>query len=238
MTTPPPSLGGFRGIRGELLVTLKKEQPLTAGELGDRFGLTANAVRRHLKLLEEDGLVTCAREVRGVGAPVLAYRLTAGGEGVFPREYAPALALALEAVRAAQGPAGVAALLEGPWAALAAEAEPLLAGLPAPERMQVLAELLSARGYMAEAVPAPATGDGSEMVLRTHNCAMRDVAERFPEVCDAEARFIARVLGAPVARTQRVLDGANCCAYCVAGPATGPAPTTSSADAATYQERA
>ena len=29
------ALGGFRGVRAELLVALKKAQPLTAHELGD-----------------------------------------------------------------------------------------------------------------------------------------------------------------------------------------------------------
>ena len=71
------ALGGFRGVRADLLVALKKAQPVTAGELGEQFGLTANALRRHLKALEEDGLVRYRREVRGVGAPVYAYSLTA-----------------------------------------------------------------------------------------------------------------------------------------------------------------
>ena len=51
------ALGGFRGMRAELLVALKKAQPMTAHELGEQFGLTANALRRHLKVLEDDGLV-------------------------------------------------------------------------------------------------------------------------------------------------------------------------------------
>ncbi len=63
------ALGGFRGVRAELLVALRKAQPLTAHELGEQFGLTANALRRHLKALEEDGLVRYERDVRGVGAP-------------------------------------------------------------------------------------------------------------------------------------------------------------------------
>ncbi|MFO0070691.1 MAG: helix-turn-helix domain-containing protein, partial [Gemmatimonas sp.] len=70
------ALGGFRGVRAELLVALRKAQPLTAHELGEQFGLTANALRRHLKALEEDGLVRYERDVRGVGAPVFAYSLT------------------------------------------------------------------------------------------------------------------------------------------------------------------
>ena len=67
------AFGGFRGVRADLLVALKKAQPMTAHELGERFGLTANALRRHLKALEADGLVRFVREIRGVGAPVYTF---------------------------------------------------------------------------------------------------------------------------------------------------------------------
>jgi len=74
----PGTLGGFRGLRAELLIALKKAlHPLTAKELADRFGLTPNALRRHLDSLEAEELVRHRREVRGVGAPVHAYALTA-----------------------------------------------------------------------------------------------------------------------------------------------------------------
>ena len=119
------ALGGFRGVRAELLVALKKAQPLTAHELGEQFGLTANALRRHLKVLEEDGLVRFAREVRGIGAPVFAYSLTTGGEAMFPRGYASVLSAALHALRDAQGDGAVTAVLEAEWDRLAEQAEQL-----------------------------------------------------------------------------------------------------------------
>src|SRR5687767_12625918 len=98
MTSPAVSLSGFRGFRAEVLVALKKRQPLTARELAEQFGLTPNALRRHLKSLEEEELVQYRPVVRGVGAPVFAYSLSEAGEALFPRAYEPALAEALEAV--------------------------------------------------------------------------------------------------------------------------------------------
>ena len=58
-------LAAYRGLRGEVLVALKKAQPLTAKELADRFGVTPNALRRHLKELEGDGLVRFSRQTHG-----------------------------------------------------------------------------------------------------------------------------------------------------------------------------
>lgn len=215
------ALGGFRGVRAELLVALKKAQPRSAHELGEQFGLTANALRRHLKALEDDGLVSWRRHVRGVGAPVYAYSLTAAGEALFPRSYAPVLATALESLRVSGGDAAVTAVLEREWTQLALEAEPVLASLPHAERLSLVAELLTAKGYMAEAIvddAADAT-DRSAMggTLRVFNCAMRDIVDRFPEACAAEARFVERMLGAPVVRRAHRREGCGRCEYAVLG---------------------
>jgi DeoR family suf operon transcriptional repressor len=210
---------GFRGIRADLLLALKKKPQQTAQELGETFGLTANALRRHLKELEAEGIVGYRREVRGVGAPVYAYSLTPAGESLFPRAYAPALATALELLREQQGPDGVRLLFERQWAVVAAEAKAALSRRPLAERAQLLAELLTAHGYMAEA-EAPPDGGGAGTTIREHNCVVREVAERFPEVCAAEEKFLTEVLGAPVERHAHIASGGSCCEYCVQQPAT------------------
>ena len=204
------ALGGFRGVRAEVLVALKKAQPLTAGELGEQFGLTANALRRHLKALEEDGLVRYQREVRGVGAPVYAYSLSQAGEALFPRSYVQVLATALDALRAQRGDQAVEAVLEAEWRRLAEEAGPVLEALPLEERVPLVAELLTAKGYMAEVEPA-------RLTLRIHNCAMREIADRFPEACAVEAKFVERLLGVPLVRNAHRRDGCGRCEYGVSG---------------------
>ena len=147
-------LAGFKGLRSDLLVALRKEQPLTAKELGTRFGLTANAFRRHLKEFGDAGLVRFRREVRGVGGPVYAYSLTERGEQLFPRSYARPLADALEVVRAEQGSAGVVRIFRRRWQALVDAAKPVLATMPLAERARAVAAMLTDNGYMAESESA------------------------------------------------------------------------------------
>lgn len=213
------SVAGFRGLRAEILVALKKWQPLTAKELAQRFEVTPNALRRHLKELEADGLVRHDREVRGVGGPTYAFTLSEAGEALFPRAYEPALLDAMEVVREVSGVEGVTEMFERHWVARAHDAAPELAKLPLAERARRLAELLTTEGYMAEAEASSPT----QATIRQHNCAIRAVAERFPEVCDAEARFLADTLGASVERQSHILDGCNACEYTVHGAATSPA---------------
>ncbi|MGQ0537467.1 MAG: helix-turn-helix transcriptional regulator, partial [Gemmatimonadaceae bacterium] len=101
---------------------------------------------------------------------------------------------------------GVVEVFRRRWEVLAAERKEEMAALPLAERATRLAELLSSLGYMAEADAAR---------LTEHNCAIRAVAERFPEVCAAEASFLEEWLGAHVERTQHIASGATCCEYCI-----------------------
>ena len=203
-------------MRGEILIALKKAQPLTAKELGEKFGVTPNALRRHLKELESEGVVRYQREIHGVGGPVFAFSLTDAGEALFPRAYEKALAEVLDLVREQQGEEGLVQLFQRRWDDIARVARPELERLPVEQRATRLAELLTSLGYMAEAHI-----DGALPVLTEHNCAIRLIAERFPEVCAAEERFIADLLGAPVTRQAHIAKGANCCEYCVGSATIG-----------------
>ena len=215
------TLAGFKGMRSDILVVLRKEQPLTMKALADHFGLTTNALRRHLTELVDAGLVNYRREIRGLGAPVFAYSLSEAGEALFPRAYIDPLVDALEALRDREGTEAVVQLFRKRWDAMAETARPRLALLPMHERAQLLAELLTAEGYMTEAI----TERDDATTIRHHNCAVREIALRFPEVCSAEAEFIETVLGAPVERRTHLKDGCRACEY----GATGSAPLRATA---------
>jgi DeoR family suf operon transcriptional repressor len=211
MATVVSAPTGYRGTRAEILTALKKAQPLTAKELADKFGVTPNALRRHLKELEGEGVVRYSREIHGVGGPVFAFSLTEAGEALFPRAYERALTEILDLVREQQGDEGLVQLFQRRWDEIARVARPELERLPVEQRATRLAELLTSLGYMAEARQVA----GALPVLTEHNCAIRLIAERFPEVCAAEERFITDLLGAPVTRQAQITKGANCCEYCI-----------------------
>jgi DeoR family transcriptional regulator, suf operon transcriptional repressor len=206
------SLVGYRGVQAEVLLMLKKHQPLTARELADRFDVTPNAMRRHLETLEAAGVVRHAREVRGVGGPVHAFHLTSSGEALFPRSYGSVLLDSLDDMAAERGREAVPEFFRRKWNALAEEAAPALARSPLAERVQLVAELWSSLGYMAEAKTDATSG---RPVLCKHNCAIRAVAEQYPEVCETEVAFMQSVLGEPVRRREHILGGCNRCEYVV-----------------------
>ncbi len=210
----PPA---YRGPRGDLLILLKRAGALTAKELSERLGLSPNAVRHHLKELEAEGVIAYRREQRGVGAPTYAWHLSPAGEALFPQRYKETLTHMLDAVAALAGREAVVAALESYYEQLGARLEPELAGAAPEERMRRLAEVRTADGYMAEGQASFCCG-----TLTEHHCAIRAVAERYPEVCEAEARFVGRILGGKVERRLHVLSGAPACEYHVRFPGAEP----------------
>src|SRR2546425_342092 len=185
MSGTASQLPAHKGLRGEVLLELKRAQPRTAKQLADTLGVSPNAVRHHLKELEAESLIAYGREQRGVGAPTFAYRLTAAGEALFPRAYEATLTELLERVTEK-------------------------AGRGAAERVALVARLMSEQGYMADWREA-----AGAFRLAEHNCAIRAVAERFPEVCAAEEQFLRDVLGAAVERRTHITSGCNACEYAI-----------------------
>lgn len=209
-----PSLPhGLKGVRGRVLIELKRAHRLTARELASKINVSLNAVRHHLKELEAAALIQYERQHRGVGAPAFAYTLSPAGEALFPRRYEATLTELLDHVVNREGRAGAVAVLEARYEVLTRRLQEELAGAAPAERMAALTRFLSEDGYMAEGTASQTPGGEPTGTLIEHNCAVQAVAERFPEICAAEARFLAAVLGAQVDRHEHILRGCSACEY-------------------------
>jgi predicted ArsR family transcriptional regulator len=204
------TLPGMRGPRAAILVQLKRAPGATARDLATALGSSLNAVRHHLKDLEREGLVGYQRRHHGVGAPAFVYALTASGESLFPRRYEAALLECLDLVATRDGRAAAVEVVETHFKRLADRLAPELAGAPAETRLDAVAAALSREGYMAE---WHEQNDGSFATLTEHNCAVKAVAEQYPELCEAEVRFLETVLGGRVERQAHMLGGCAVCEY-------------------------
>jgi len=199
-----------KGLRGDILHALKRDAPLTARDLAERLDVSPNAIRHHLKELEAEDLVVYGREQRGVGAPTFTYSLSPAGEAQFPKRYEQTLVDVLEGLADRQGRGAAVDLLDDQYAVMTRRLSAELGDAAPAERMAAVTQALSDAGYMAEWNEA-----AGSFKLEEHNCAIRAVAERFPEVCAAEARFLETVLGAAVERRQHIVGGCNACEYAI-----------------------
>ena len=204
---------GLRGPRADVVLALKRTTGLTARGLADELGLSLNAVRHHLKELELSGLVGYERRPhKGAGAPSFLYRLTPAGEALFPRRYEDAVTRLLDHVVAREGREAAVELLQERYREMATRLRSVLTNATPEERLQAVTRALAEDGYM----PEVRRGDGASLpMLVEHNCPMQQVAARFPELCEAEARFLAEVLGAEVTRESHIVSGCGSCDYVV-----------------------
>ena len=206
--------GGPKRTRAAILIELKRAPAvagrLTAADLAERLGVSLNAVRHHLKELESEQLVEYDREHRGVGAPAFAYRLSERGEALFPRRYEGTLLQLLEQVERRDGREAAVSMLESQFDTIGERLEPALAGASPQNRLELVTRAMANEGFMTEWRETPDTTD-----VVSHNCALLAVAERFPELCEAERRFLTRALDASVDRVSHILNGCGACEYSV-----------------------
>lgn len=196
--------------RATIVRLLKREGERSAPELADAIGISDVAVRRHLGLLTEDGLVADRTVNPGRGRPVARYRLTERGEELFPHRYEEVAGELLEFLGDREGRDGVRAFLR--WRQ-DREAAAYGAAVDADDlggRLEQLADALCCAGYEAE---VSRTEDGFE--LRQTHCAVYEIARENPEMCAHEAAAFRRVLGDEVRVTRRRTlakgDGACIC---------------------------
>lgn len=210
MQASNPRLYGQKGLRAHILVALKRSQPLAAKDLAVLQGVSANAIRRHLKELEAERLVEYGREQRGKGAPTFAYRLSDAGEALFPKRYAEELTDVLTFLEQRGGREEVRRFFNERFHGQAQALLARLQGSSLEERVQAVVDLLRQQGFMAEW-----SLEGGTVRIAEHNCAVQAVAERYPEVCEAEAEFLHEVLRADVQRGAHIPHGCNSCEYAV-----------------------
>lgn len=92
------NLKGRQETTRDRLIRLLQDRPRSVDELAEALGITLNAVRSQLTILERDGIARITGERRGPRRPSHVYGLTPEGERLLSRAYVPALKAILEAL--------------------------------------------------------------------------------------------------------------------------------------------
>jgi predicted ArsR family transcriptional regulator len=171
-------------------------------------------VRRHLSLLESDGLVAFEEERHDRGRPRFIYHLTEKAARLFPQIYDEFAKEALTAIRRNFGEEGLRRVLRSRADELIEHFEEKLSGRNFDERVKILTSEVDAKGYLAG---ARRLKDGSYR-LRQRNCPIESVAAAFPQICEEELRVYREVLRREVVCECRIADGARKCDFRVASP--------------------
>ena len=216
--------------RDRIARSILENGPSTASALAARVGLTSTAVRRHLDALLAAGLIE-EREprstaARGRGRPARLFGVTDAGRDSFDQGYDDLAASALQFLEQHGGREAVAAFARQRVAELEARYRPVVERAPEDGRTEALAVALSGDGYAAATRTAPGPGSTLGEQLCQHHCPVAHVAEKYPELCEAETEAFARLLGTHVQRLATIAHGDGVCTTYVPRSTNLPSPAT------------
>lgn len=197
----------FQTTRGRIVSALRRLRGATAVDLAREFGLSTNAVRQQLVVLERDGFVAERSVRRGPTKPTLEYSLTPAARELFPQQYDRMLNAVLREVRATSGDDGVAAIFRGLGERNAARiAERVTATAPL-DRAREVAAVLRDHGVEADVV---ATATGFE--LREHACPYAKTVLEHPEICSLIHSVLREAVAEPH-QIESIATGGEVCRF-------------------------
>ncbi|MFN5514497.1 MAG: iron-sulfur cluster biosynthesis transcriptional regulator SufR [Cyanobacteriota bacterium] len=201
--------------KDEILRALLKQPQTTAQDLAARLELSPQAIRRHLRDLEEEGLIEHQASQGAMGRPQYLYSLSKQGRERFPQAYGEFALSFLDSLVETVGEQQLGAVLQKQWQRKAEEYRQRLGAGSFRERLQTLVELRRAEGYMAE-LHALESAPTPQYVLAEHHCAIAEVAESYPSVCGHELEMFAAVLpDCTIKRTHWLNNGEPACGYLI-----------------------
>jgi predicted ArsR family transcriptional regulator len=183
---------------------------ITAGQIGERLGLSAAGVRRHLDALidagEAESVPPAAWQQEGRGRPAKRYRLTAGGRAKLDHSYDDLASAAMRQLRKIGGEDAVRTFARQ-------RIDAILSGVEPDADIEVtagrIATALSKAGYVTTTTQVRGPINGVQICQ--HHCPVSHVAEEFPELCETEQQAMAEVLGTHVQRLATIVNGDCAC---------------------------
>nr|WP_319017948.1 metalloregulator ArsR/SmtB family transcription factor [Mycolicibacterium baixiangningiae] len=197
------------------IIQMLLQGPVTASAIGERLGISAAGVRRHLDALIEAGdaqaAAAAAWQHSGRGRPAKRYRLTAAGRAKLGHTYDDLALAAIRQLREIGGDDAVRTfarrridtILSGVTEGVDGVADGVE---PTADRV---ADALTEAGYATTTTRV--SGPISGVQICQHHCPVSHVAEEFPELCEAEREAFADILGTHVQRLATIVNGDCAC---------------------------
>ena len=206
MATPMPS----SSTRDRILVLIQSRESSTVSGLAEEFGLAPATIRRHLDILQRDGLVTFTEIRRGTGRPEFSFSLTERGHETLPKRYNDMLGqlvsrLAAREAESLNGRTGGQVLGEI-MEDMARESVDQAGG----SGVAGLIDLLREQDFAPKISEEP-----GGIAISLMNCPFRSAARSNPELCSYDTAVIAAFTAAPVERIACLTEGDPFCKYLI-----------------------
>lgn len=223
-----PGWARLTPAKKRVLELIKRSGPCTPAELAAELGRTEVALRQHLQVLQEEGLVRDGRRPpKGRGRPATEWTLTEAARSLFPDRHGDLTVQLIDAAKESFGEEGLRRLLES---RLRAQLEVYRRELPTEgaslrQKLEALARRRTQEGYMAEVrtaremgagdVAEVEDGSGETLYLLEHHCPICDAARSCVGLCARELELFSAYLGSgvEVERVRHLLAEGDRCVY-------------------------
>jgi predicted ArsR family transcriptional regulator len=198
----------FETTRGKIVAALRGRHGASAFDLAREFGLSPNAIRQQLVILERDSLVAGRSVRRGKTKPTVEYSLTAEAEKFFPQRYDRMLNAVLREVRANGGDGAVREIFAAMARRSAGRLQAQFGEKPTGERVAELTAHLRQSGVEAD---FEQSSDG--YTIREHTCPYAKTVGEHPEVCGVIHTIMHEVVAPDVVQTESLATGGSECRF-------------------------
>ena len=204
------------GTRLRILQILQRNSTETVDGLSRAIGLASATVRRHLDILQRDGLVSFAEVRKKTGRPQHSFHLTDQGQEALPKGYDRMLGLIIgqlalltsEDTKSRNGGQILLMVFQQLSEQVSREHAAEVDGKDLEHRLHALMRLLQREKFSPEAEII----DGM-LRIKLLNCPFRSTALQNNAVCAYDSTLISAVLNMDVRRCECIQDGHSCCTY-------------------------
>lgn len=215
MGTLPVPVVGDGHTRGAVVQLLLEAGPITATQIGERLGLSAAGVRRHLDALidagEAQANAAASWQQSGRGRPAKRYLLTAAGRAKLGHTYDDLASAAMRQLREIGGDDAVRTFARRRIDTILSGVQPASGGTDTDVEAAAdrVATAFTEAGYATTTTRVGGPVQGVQICQ--HHCPVSHVAAEFPELCVAEEQAMAEVLGSHVQRLATIVNGDCAC---------------------------
>ncbi|HLX26767.1 MAG TPA: helix-turn-helix domain-containing protein [Candidatus Cybelea sp.] len=198
----------FQTTRGKIVTELRRHGSASAADLAREFGLSPNAVRQQLVVLERDGLVVEKPVRRGPTKPTLEFSLTQDADRLFPQAHDKMLDAVLREVREQFGSPAVERIFDGLSKRAVERARQRITADDPEQKVKQLTEMLRENGVVAEY----SLIDGG-FALHEHTCPYSGISKEHPEMCQVIHHVIDETIGGDHVQTESLIEGGKECRF-------------------------
>jgi len=192
------------------IVDLLRRKSHTVDELAAELGVTDNAVRLHLGMLERDGIVRSkgVRRDGAVGKPATVYDIEPSAEPMFSKAYLPFLSALLASLGEKLSVREHKAMMRDVGRRLASGAESDVTALN--DRAELASRVLNELGGLTSVERGP---NGKTILVRGCGCPLSAAVNEREEVCTAVTTMLSEMTGAEVRESCDRSGERPCCCF-------------------------